>query len=128
VIQYVNVPDQTADFVVQIPTVRVRWYTPGGSGRNGTAISLNGVFKGYSLYSSLTTNVMAGCYTASYFSPYAAPIPPWPTIPGTPDAALKGFDRVCFGDSTTYPAPTGDNLGDTSPPHVRITVPATLWP
>jgi hypothetical protein len=130
VTQYVNVPDTPgAEFVVQIPTVRVRWYT-----KYGVNISLNGGFTADALWlgvalggGTYTGNVMAGCYTASYHMGYSQPIPAWPSIPGVPDDTLKGFDRFCVGSFGTYPTPTGDSDTDTNPPHVRITIP-NYWP
>ena len=127
VTQYVNVPDTPGvDFVVQIPTVRVRWYT-----KYGVNISLNGGFTadaqvlGVALGGGiLTTNVMAGCYTASYKMGYSQPIPPWPTIGAVPDESLKGFDRFCVGSFGTYPAPTPDTVSDSNPPNVRFTLPS----
>lgn len=123
VTHYVLVPDQVATFIVRIPTVRVRWYTEYGVG-----VSLNGQWRVWALGGGTgTTNVMSGCYTASYFKPYPGPAPAWPPTPGAPDPALKGFDQVCFGAQSTYPTPVGDNAGDTNPPHVRITIP-DYWP
>ena len=129
VTRYINVPEQAATYVVRIPTARVRWYTPGGYQRNGTSVSLNSVHRVYSLYAAGTTNVMSGCYTVSYFSPYATPIPDWPdTLPDIPDEDLKGFERYCFGSQDTYPAPVPDDGNDANPPHVRINVSADYWP
>ena len=116
VTHYVNVPDQMVVFAVRIPTVRTRWY-----GRYGDNVSLNGLWRGVALGGgTLSTNVMSGCYTASYKNGYSQPIPAWPTLPGVPDASLFGFDRICFGSSDTYPVPMRMVSHDTNPPHVRI--------
>ena len=120
VTHYVNVPDQLARFDVRIPTIRTRSY-----GQYGDNISLNGLWRGVALGGTLSTNVMSGCYTASYMNGYSQPIPASPTLPGVPNASLFGFDRICFGSSDTYPAPYADSLADTNPPHVRITLPDT---
>jgi hypothetical protein len=118
VTHYVNVPEQTDRFDVRIPTIRTRWY-----GAYGDNVSLNGLSRGVALGGgTLSTNVMSGCYTASYKNGYSTYIPPWPTLPGVPDASLFGFKRVCFGSSDTYPTPAPDSSTDTNPPHVRITI------
>jgi hypothetical protein len=123
VTHYVNVPNQEARFDVRIPTVGVRWYTEYGVG-----ISLNGQWRVWALGGGTgTTNVMSGCYTASYYKPYPGPAPAWPVNTQIPDVSLHGFDRVCFGSSDTYPTPTPDDGSDTNPPHVRITIP-DYWP
>jgi hypothetical protein len=123
VIHYVLVPDQATTFYVRIPTVRVRWYTEYGVG-----ISLNGQWRVWALGGGTgTTNVMSGCYTASYYKPYPGPAPAWPAIGAVPDPSLKGFDGVCVGSNDTYPEPEPDNGTDTTPPHVRFTIP-DYWP
>lgn len=124
VVHYVDVPDQVETLYVRIPTVRVRWYTEYGVG-----VSLNGIWRSWALGGgTATTNIMSGCYTASYYKPYPGPAPAWPSpLPGVPDASLKGFDRICVGAHTTYGTPTADNPGDTYPPHVRFTIP-DYWP
>jgi hypothetical protein len=123
VIHYVNVPDQVTRFTVRIPTARVRWYTEYGVG-----VSLNGVFRVWALGGGTgSTNVMSGCYTASYYKPYPGPAPAWPALGQIPDEDLYGFDGVCVGSSDTYPTPVPDNGTETNPPHVRITIP-DYWP
>lgn len=123
VTHYVNVPNQTNQFVVRIPTVRVRWYTEYGVG-----ITLNDEWRVWALGGGTgTTNLMSGCYTASYYKPYPGPAPAWPPTTQIPDLNLHGFDQVCFGSSDTYPTPTADSGSDTNPPHVRITIP-DYWP
>lgn len=118
VTHYVLVPDQAYTYYVRIPTAQVRWQTEYGVG-----ISLNGVYRVWALGGGTgTTNVMSGCYTASYYKPYPGPAPAWPTVPGVPDASLKGFDGLCVGSSDTYPAPAV--AGD---PHIVITLP-DYWP
>lgn len=121
--RYINVPDQPGTYYVRIPTVRVRWYT-----EYGVNVSLNDVWRGVALGGgTLSTNVMGGCYTASYKKGYSQPIPSWPApLPGVPDETLKGFDRLCFGSNDTYPVPVPAG-SDTNPPHVRIQVP-DYWP
>ena len=124
VTDYVLVPDQLEIYYVRIPTVRVRWYTEYGVG-----ISLNGVNRVWALGGGKgTTNVMSGCYTASYYKPYPGPVPNWPDpLPDVPNEQLYGFDRICFGSSDKYPNPIPDSGTDTNAPHLRITIP-DYWP
>jgi hypothetical protein len=111
---YVLVPAQLTTFIVRIPTAKVKWNT-----KYGVNISLNAQWLGVALGGgTLTKNVMAGCYTASYKMGYSQPIPPWPVTPGVPDGSLKGFDGVCIGAHTTYPVPP-----TAADPHVVITLP-----
>jgi hypothetical protein len=119
VTHYVLVPDQVPTFYVRIPTVRARWAT-----ENTVGVSLNGVFRAWALSAGLaTTNIMSGCYTASYYKPFPGPAPDWPAVlPGTPDSSLKGFDRICVGAADTYPVPA-----TSTDPHVTFTVP-DYWP
>ena len=76
VTHYVNVPNQAAIYYVRIPTVWVRRYTEYGVG-----ISLDGQWRVWALGGGTgTTNVMSGCYTASYYKPYPGPAPAWPPL------------------------------------------------
>jgi len=119
---YLMIPDQPTTFIVRIPTVRVRFVT-----KYGVNVSFNDLWKGVALGGgTLTTNVMAGCYTVSYKMGYSLPIPPWPTMPpypGIPDSSLKGFYQLCFGSSDKYPVPVPVGT-DMNPPHVIVNVPA----
>jgi hypothetical protein len=122
---FVNVPEQIGEFVVRIPTVRVRWYNL----PDGTRVNINGakVYQALATVNKLSINMLAGCYTSSYFKRTSSeqPLdgPAWPPLlPNNPDPLLQGFDRFCVGSDNTYPVPAADNgnPNDTRPPHVRI--------
>ena len=100
VTHYVNV--QSTQLTVNIPTVRVRWFTD-----NGVGVSLNGhLFAGSASGGVVTANVLSGCYTLSYHKFYPEPPASWPTpLPGVPDSSLVGFDGICFGAKENYPPP-----------------------
>lgn len=112
VTHYVNVPDQIDRFDVRIPTVKTRWH-----GVMYDNVMLNGIDAGTAQGGGvLLKNVMSGCYTASYKYGWPTPSTAWPTLPGSPDPSLWGFDRLCFGSSDTY-------IPDANGVHVKIEIP-----
>jgi hypothetical protein len=120
VTQIVDIPDQTGTYAVRIPTVRVQFDAP-----YGTGIGLNQQRRGWALGGNkYVANHMSGCYTTDYHEFYSETYPAWPSLPAAPDAIdttppsnFVGFGRLCIGSSDTYSAATS------TAPHVVIPYP-----